>query len=221
MIKIKTSVLLTTVFLLFSAQIYSSGQDSGSAGLQTGTLSYLEGDVFINNTPGSIGDVVNDSDTIRTEENSYCEIIFGVSNIFRLDENTQTQINWAQSDIKIEKGAISAVFTKLDKFLNGDKDFTVTSPTNVAGVRGTVFFMKVEDDNNTYLCICNGALTVGGPEEDLDIAADHHKSYRFTKEGETVTTTSAKMLYHDDEKMESVAGTIDYEIPWDAKKYGY
>lgn len=221
MIKIKIPGLLAIFLVLSMANLYSSGQNSSSTAPQTGTLSYLEGDVFINSSPGSIGDRVNDSDTIRTEENSYCEVVFGDSNVFRLDENTQTQINWSRSDIKLEKGAISAVFTKLDKFLNGDKDFTVTSPSSVAGVRGTVFFMKVEDDNNTYLCICNGALTVDGPEEDLDIASDHHKSYRFTKDGNTVTTTSAGMLYHDDEKMESVAAEIDYEIPWDVKKYSY
>lgn len=213
--------LLVLLLLSGVTNLYSSGQSSNNRAIQTGTLSYLEGDVFINNSPGSIGDTVNDADTIKTGENSYCEIIFGQANLFRLDENTQTQINWSQSDIKLEKGAISAVFTKLDKFFNGDKEFTVSSPTNVAGVRGTVFFMKLEDNNNTYLCICNGALTVGGPEEELDIASDHHKAYRFTKVGSTVTTTSPGLLYHDDEKMESAAEKIDYIIPWDVVKYGY
>ncbi len=215
------SFLLVLLFLSGVTNIYSSGQNSNSIIPTSGTLSYLEGDVFINNSPGSIGDAINDTDTIRTEENSYCEIIFGNSNVFRLDENTQTQINWSQSDIKLEKGAFSAVFTKLDKFLNGDKDFTVSSPSNVAGVRGTVFFMKVEDDNNTYLCICNGALTVGGPEVELEMASDHHKAYRFTKEGKIVTATSVGLIYHDDDKIDSLADKIDYEIPWDVKKYSY
>lgn len=213
--------LILIVLLTGITNLYSSGQSSKTKMPQRGTLSYLEGDISINNSPGSIGDTINDTDTIETGENSYCEIIFGNSNIFRLDENTQTRINWSQSDIKLEKGAISAVFTKLEKFLNGDKEFTVSSPSNVAGVRGTVFFMKVEDENNTYLCICNGSLTIGEPEKDLKIASDHHKAYRFTKADGSVITTSAGLLYHNDDKMESVAEKIGYDIPWGIKKYTY
>jgi len=207
--------------LLLSISLFASGDNDSISGSRTGTLTYLEGEVLVNNSPGSIGDAIRSSDTITTGEDSYCEVVFGKANIFRLDENTSTRINWTQSDIKLEKGAISAVFTKLDKFLNGDKDFTVTSPANVAGVRGTVFFIKVEDDNNTYLCICNGALTIGGAESDLDISSDHHKAYRFTKLGNNVTTENAGLLYHDDEKMDSVADKIGYTVPWNVKKYGY
>ncbi|MBI9099981.1 MAG: hypothetical protein JEY91_15980, partial [Spirochaetaceae bacterium] len=120
-----------------------------------------------------------------------------------------------------EKGAFSAVLTKLDKFLNGEKEFTVSSPSTVAGVRGTVFFMKVEDENNTYLCICNGAIVADRTESELDMQADHHKAYRFTKEGDIVTSEPAELLYHNDEMIERVAGKINYTIPWGEGEYSY
>jgi FecR protein len=212
---------IISILILVTFSVYASGDKDISSGSQSGILTYLEGEVFINISPGSIGNIVKSSDTIRTGEDSYCEIMFGEANIFRLDENTTTKINWTESDIKLEKGSISAVFTKLDKFLHGDKEFTVTTPSNVAGVRGTVFFIKVENENNTYLCICNGALTVVGPETDLDIASDHHKAFRFTKKGDTVLAETAELLYHNDGKMDSVAEKIEYEIPWNKKKYSY
>jgi hypothetical protein len=203
---------------MITASLYSAGKSETTppaSVAESGILTYLEGDVLVNNNPAEIGDLIESSDTIATGTASYCEIVFDQSNIFRMDENTITQINWNQSDIQLQKGSISAVLTKLDKFLNKEKDFTFTTPTVAAGVRGTVFFMKVEDDNNSYLCICNGKLNVEASGTEQEIASQHHKAYRFTRKGDKVETTSAPLLYHDDEKMDSVASSIDYIVPWD------
>ena len=40
----------------------------------------------------------------------------------------------------------------------GELRFWVRTSNAVAGVRGTCFFIKVEDDNNTFVCCCNGAF---------------------------------------------------------------
>lgn len=216
------SILL--ILLAGTVLLYSSGQKepetTSTAGV-TGVMTYLEGDVFINDLPAEIGDPISSLDTIETGSNSYCEVIFGQSNIFHLDENTLTQINWGESDIQLKKGAIGSVFTKLGKFLNGEKDFTISTPLTVAGVRGTAFFVKVEDDNNTYLCLCQGKLKVDAGDSQLTMESGHHKAYRFTKNGNTVEKESAPLLYHDDAKMDDLAALIDYTVPWDKNAANY
>jgi hypothetical protein len=208
-----TLILLTS---LVSLNFASGNQTDTISSPQSvkGTISYLEGDVFLNNKEAQIGDAVISSDTLQTGEASFCEVVFEDANIFRLDELTITRINWTQSDILLEQGGISAVFNKLDKLIREMKDFTISSPTTVAGVRGTVFYARVEDADNTYVCICNGELNMEYGEDALGIEADHHKAYRFTNVNGKVSWTDAPMLYHDDPKMDALASGIDYTIPW-------
>ena len=215
--------VLISIFSLSSILLFSTGQNEieSNRTSKSGVIEYLEGDVFINDSPADIGDIVNNTDLIRTGDNSFCEIVFSSLNVFQLEENTLTQIDWAKSDINLQKGTLSAVFTKLDKFLNDDKDFTISTPSVTAGVRGTVFFVKVEDEQNTYLCICNGELNVQTTNSVNNIASAHHEAYRFTREGDSTRTNEAPMIYHDDEKMNAVAKRINYEVPWDDTGYGY
>ncbi len=217
--KYYSTIVMSIISLAISVNLFATGQKQVSGNSNKGILAYYEGTVFINDIPGDIGDEVTSSDTLRTGEESYCEVVFGDSNVFSLEENTVTRINWDNSDIQLKKGAISAVFTKLDKFLNDDKDFTISTTSTVAGIRGTVFFIKVEDEENTYLCICNGKLNITKRNEILSVSSAHHKAYRFTKVNDSVTTTNAKMLYHDDDKMEKVAKRIEYTIPWEDGTY--
>lgn len=214
---IMTLLILSTILLPLTA---SGRTDSASVKKITGTITYLEGDVLLNNKEAQIGDQIISSDTLQTGEASFCEVIFEDANIFRLDELTITRINWSQSDIVLKQGGISAVFNKLDKLIREMQDFTISSPTTVAGVRGTVFYARVEDPDNTYVCICNGELDMEYGEKSLGIAANHHKAYRFTNSNGKVTWTDAPMLYHDDQKMDSLAAEIDYKIPW-GKESGY
>ncbi len=212
--KCYSTIVISIMSLVISVNLFATGQKQVSGNSNKGILAYYEGTVFINDIPAALGDEVISSDTLRTGDESYCEVVFGDSNIFSLEENTATRINWENSDIQLKKGAISAVFSKLGKFLNKDKDFTISTPTSVAGIRGTVFFIKVEDEKNTYLCICNGKLNITKMNEVLPVSSGHHSAFRFTKVDDSITTTKAEMLYHDDDKMEKVAKRIEYMIPW-------
>lgn len=222
--KTKRFPLYLAIFITFLSPLAASGSGDTPSVARTvnGKISYLEGEVRINGKAAKIGDLVKNSDTLETLAGSFCEVVFEDDNVFKLDELTITKIDWTHSDIRLSRGGISAVFNKLDKLLNDMKDFTVTSPSTVAGVRGTVFYARVEDKNNTYVCICNGELAMEYGKSELDISATHHKAYRFTSSGNEVTWTDAPMLYHDDSSMNAVASQIGYTIPWgESKEYSY
>jgi len=214
----------TIILLWMASQSFASGKQPSTGPVSisgVGEIVYLEGEVFLNNRNAQIGDRVSSSDTIQTGVSSFCEVIFEDANVFRLDEQTITSINWAESDIALKQGGISAVFNKLDKLLREMKNFTVSTPTATAGVRGTVFYARVEDQNNTYVCICNGELDMTYGEKSLGIEGDHHKGYRFTNNRGTVTWSRAPLLYHDDQKMQDIATKIEYSVPWGKRENRY
>ena len=86
----------------------------------------------------------------------------------------------------------------------------------MAGVRGTCFLVKVEDDNNTYICCCNGAIHLegAGGEFTRNLAAPHHREVRITRSGTGLSMTAAPMLYHTDEDVEAIAARIGEKIDW-------
>jgi len=207
-------LILLFLFLTATSQLIAGGQSESSVMQRTGVLEYIQGEVFINNQLGSIGDSVNSDDIIKTGANSYCEIVFGERNLFRLEDNTITQIDWAKSEVQLSQGAIGAVFTNLNRFITPDRNFIVSTPSVAAGVRGTVFYIKIENPQNTYLCICNGELDLTESYNGIVISSGHHQAYRFSNREGTLSYAPAPLLYHDDPKMESIADKIDYSIPW-------
>lgn len=218
-IKVNFPLLLATLF--FSVTLFAEGKSEPALppGPTVGTIVYMEGNVSINGAPADFGDTVESSDSLSTGAASYCEIVFDRGNIFTLEENTVTVIDWDRGEIKLEQGAMAALFTKLEKVIGNNKDFTIQTPTVAAGIRGTAFFIKVEDRENSYLCICNGALNVTGADLDKGIESDHHKAYRFTQEGQSVNWSNAPLLYHDDPKMDGVAQKIGEKILWGNSEY--
>jgi len=219
------STLLSILMIFTATQSFASGNRESMGSVASSSISgeivYMEGEVFLNNREAKIGDAVASSDTLETGVGGFCEVIFEDANVFRLDELTITRINWTESDIVLQQGGISAVMNKLDKLIREMKNFTISTPATTAGVRGTVFYVRVEDEENSYVCICNGELNMTYGEKSLGIEGVHHKGYRFTSENGTVTWNRAPLLYHDDRKMEAVASQINYRIPWDKRESGY
>ncbi len=100
--------------------------------------------------------------------------------------------------------------------LTGAPTFTVRTPSAVAGVRGTSFFINAVDARTTYICSCNGAVHVedlrGGSAQ--DIVAAHHKAVVVTSTDTGATVADSTLLYHTDADLEKVASDIGVTIDW-------
>jgi hypothetical protein len=188
------------------------------AAVSQGEISYLEGRVTIDNVPASIGDPVPLGATVRTDALSLCEIIFREKNILRLGEKTAFVFNPSNLQVgcELQKGALTLVLKNLAAGAAGDRSFFVRTPTTAAGVRGTSFYMNVEDPQTTYVCICNGAIALddGARQAGMDVEAAHHAAYRLSGDGVTTTVTRAPLLYHTDNDMDGLAAKIGVSIDW-------
>ena len=207
------------LFIVISSIIFAGGtKEIRTIGFK-GAVDYLEGDVFINGNSAVVGSSVEDGDVISTEKDSSCEIIFNQGNIFHLEEETLIEIKWAENRININKGAMGSVFSKLKKLIPQGEVLTLSTPSAAAGVRGTAFYIRVEDEKNTYICTCNGSLKLSAGDEIIQTETQYHKAYRFTQVGEDIRVSSAGLLYHKDEDMDKLASRIDQAIPWVKSSY--
>ncbi len=109
-----------------------------------------------------------------------------------------------KTQFRLDLGGLLSVLAK-----KAGRRFSVRTPSAVAAVRGTDFFVSVGPTRVVDICICNGALeaTAKGMK-DLPMAAEHHLNYRFwTAKTETVNQPSP-MIGHTDEELSVLHGLL-------------
>lgn len=183
----------------------------------TAEVVYLEGEVFIDDRLAQIGDIVEAQSIIRTASNSYCEVIFLEQNIIRVmgDSLLHLDLNFHQSALELERGSLAALMNKL-RSLSHEEPMLITTPSVTAGIRGTAFFVKVESPQSSYFCACNGQIETRDTqgENSLSLDADRHMAVRYYQDAQGLHQEPAGLLYHDDEDLNSLADTLNYQIPW-------
>jgi hypothetical protein len=206
--------------LAIAAVLAAVRMASGTAGLDAapapGQISFLDGDVTIDGKAAVVGQAIRRGAAVRTGPASTCEITWGTQNIIQVQERTIAVIDVGAltPGIRLSAGSVAAVLNKVDA-ISSRGTFRVRTPSAVAGVRGTVFFVKVEDARNTYMCACFGKLAVTPTlAAEVDLASTNHTARRFTRAGLTTKVAPAGVLYHDSTSMGKLASRIGYTVPW-------
>jgi ferric-dicitrate binding protein FerR (iron transport regulator) len=185
---------------------------------ETASIVYLEGTVTLNGSPAAVGDTVPAGALVQTGPDSICQIVFNARNIIHLAADTSLRLDPAvvSRGATLQKGTIAMVLRNLAPSRPGEVKFTIRTSSTVAGVRGTCFLVKVEDDNNTYICCCNGSIHLEGTggEFTRNLAAPHHREVRVTKSSTGLSMAAAPMLYHSDADVEAIAARIGEKIDW-------
>lgn len=152
------------------------------------------GEATINGQAAKIGQKINNGDVVETGVESYLEAKFGKQSAFRVREESRVVFNIAdQVTLTVEKGKVLNILEKRSRYL-------VRTPSAVAAVRGTIFFVNVLDDNKTYFCACNGSIAIEDDhqKELTTLSGAHHKPSYCERDGETLSMADAGMADHDD-----------------------
>lgn len=206
----KIAAVLALILFCSSAAAFSADKAS---------IIYIEGDVTMNGSPASVGDDVRPGATIRTAPDALCEVVFNRKNIVHLAGGTILTFDPQNLSrgATLRKGAIGMVLRKLREVTDpGELRFRITTSNAVAGVRGTCFFVKVEDDDNTFICCCNGTLHLEGTGGVFtqNLASPHHEELRVTRSERGISVAAAPLLYHTDTDVEAIAARIGETIDW-------
>lgn len=210
-------ILLYAGFSLEAGGTRESVSDPEESNRISAVVTYLLGEVSINEEPAEEGDVVPRGATVKTGIDSSVEITFGSHNILRVEAETITTISIDKKagKIDIQKGSIGAVFDRLGMFTD-KSDFQINTPSVVAGIRGTVFYINVEKPDSTYICTCHGTVhqkpVDSSPAQ--KVTAYHHNAKRYIISPSGVTQETGTLRYHDDKFMEALGNKVEVEIPW-------
>lgn len=178
------------------------------------------GEVHIDGKAAVVGSTIPPTFRVVTGLDSTVAIVFDGKNVLTVEEDTEAYVDLAADlrTVELRRGALASALRKLNQVTTREPDrFRVKTPSAVAGVRGTVFYVKVEDPAHTYLCTCNGTLhlTDGSGANPFTSEAIHHEAFRFAREDDgTVTAGPAEMAWHTDRDMETVAARIGETIDW-------
>lgn len=207
--KILIVTLASSILLLPSA---CKKAPSGEA--LEGRVHFVVGEVLLNGKAAVKDAAVRPGDVIETKHNSSCGIIVAGKNILMIAPESRLVYNLRQGDGRLElsKGGFGALLRNKLPF----GEFTVSTRTVTASIRGTAFYMAAESEEKTYACVCNGRIRFKpeGSDKEETIEASHHAACYYTKEKGAVLTEKAVLKYHSDATMEKEAAAIGETIDW-------
>ncbi|HEA67331.1 MAG TPA: hypothetical protein ENI07_10990, partial [Desulfobacterales bacterium] len=176
---------------------------------EEGRVSFVSGEVFINNNRGDVGDTVREGDVVKTGDNSEAEIEIRDYAVFLIKENSTVLLEdvFSSPKVEVKKGWFLAIIKR-------ETLFEVGTPLVLAGVRGTVLFVNVLNDEEAYLCDCNGKVDL----EDTatgdvvqNIVSNYHKAFTLNRRSDGLGIERAKLLYHNDSDILQMADRFNRE----------
>ncbi len=158
-----------------------------SSNLSTATITYKKGKVFTGlSKKGPFkavtkGMTIAENSFIITEAKSRVELTFPDKSIIRLAPDTQlklTRIYFPEKEGRLfsAKLFLGSMWAKVVHTIGKPRGtFNIQTVTAVAGVRGTVYDIRVFPDNTTIITVFEGSvgvkppiMTEGGPKEEMD-----------------------------------------------------
>ncbi len=171
-----------------------------------GVINFLSGSVFIVNegksVKASVGAMVNQGVQIKTGSRALVDIYFG-KNVIRILGNSLVTMkelsreinkNKEYSEFYVEKGKL---FSRVTRKLTEGERFIVSTPTAIAGVRGTEFFVEEGKGKSRVSCL-EGKVAVKKPGE------DEAKSV-YVEAGREAVVDQDNAISVDDMKKENLA----------------
>jgi catechol 2,3-dioxygenase-like lactoylglutathione lyase family enzyme len=209
-------LVVLTILMTLPALLWAGGEAEERGGEVQGMLEYTEGKVTVNGSPGELGMQVPEGAWIETGAAGRCDIVFTGNNVIRVFPDSRVKIDIPGGKAELERGALGAVFKRLQTLLADGSRFELTSPTVAAGVRGTVFYLRSPNPGETYFCTCNGRVDLRDPEGGHlhETANPAHGALWYRRVEGEYRVEADGLRFHDNALMNSIAGRVDTEIPW-------
>ena len=203
------SVTFISLFTRVPFRLFSSQEVEPWVEPIEARVSFISGEFFINGIKAEAGDNIVEKDTIRTGDRSEADIEIKNYAIFHMKENTIIEINdvVAEGRVKVKRGGFLAIVKK-------GKEFQVSTPTVLAGVRGTVLFVNVLSDDTAYFCDCDGKVDIidsRSMSQLQSVESEYHTAFYIRKAGKGVQITRAAQLYHHDSDILKMAKRFPQE----------
>ncbi|MCX7679556.1 MAG: FecR domain-containing protein [Spirochaetes bacterium] len=173
-------------------------------------LTFVSGQVMLNNTPAEFGMLVKVGDTISTGAKSAAVIQFSESSIISLKENSSFTVDTL---VATKEGDTIAIKQKLgssfNKIVKRGTNYSITTPTSVAAVRGTSFLCTIGDKGST-IKLSSGRVKIipiikGEQKEAEAIEIEQGKKVEVSEKGISVPVMLTKNEERELSSLENIA----------------
>ena len=179
-IMIKRVIRTAAVLLLVFSEGAGAADKLGSEALVTGLVGHAQ--VFAKDRPDGravkMGDRLGKDQEVRVGEHSRIEIRFPDGTVMRLSEKTRLAMNEVRYDSKTESKSVNVnlgigkLWANVRKLVTADSSVEVKTVNAVAGVRGTVYRVNVEEDRSALVRVYDGSVYVANPPRDASQPLD-------------------------------------------------
>ncbi|MCX7677933.1 MAG: FecR domain-containing protein [Spirochaetes bacterium] len=172
-------------------------------------ISFFMGEVKKNDIQVNIGDILKENDVIVTGKNSFCDLKIG-SSMIRVKENSTLHLSRILRKESAENTLLRLDVGKLlckPKKLAKNESFIVTTPTVVAGVRGTLFAVEADVKKTTRIKVYRGSVKVSLRIEPMETKLGIERIY---EDGSTLEQNERAIITEDEVK--AAESKIEKEI---------
>jgi hypothetical protein len=172
----KKMILLAFMFLVFLSAV-QQGEAKRTVTVKIGkgeaAVAYLEGSAQVLSEGEKvsrslkINDMLRKGDEVSTGSKSKMELLLPDNSLLRFADNSNFKI--VQMDAGEEQGrevkvhvAVGRVWANVSKAIAGKSNFDLTCENAVAGVRGTIYRMNVQEDKSALVKVYDGLVYVAG-----------------------------------------------------------
>ena len=190
-----------------------------------GTIVALEGSAWVDGRKALLGESVLEGEIVKGTPEGSLILRFPDNSILKLKGEFEFRVERGKSSRgwSLIKGGLLAIVTMGSRY-------SLTTPTAVLGVRGTVFYYEViqrmslssasgavipvmgkvpspPPDAKEYLCLCNGQVVPSSPTIDRgkEIVSQYHNSFFVYPEREGLKLVSAFLWNHTDREILDLA----------------
>lgn len=144
---------------------------------------FIKGDVTAGAGGGALakvkrGAAIAAGSVLKTGEGARAELTFPDGSVVRVGPSSELKLEAAAFDgktktVKVEAEVVGGqAWARVATLVGDDAQFKVKTQNAVAGVRGTVFRINVEQDEATVVKVYNGSVAVGGAPAFLQSSDD-------------------------------------------------
>lgn len=134
---------------------------------------FVKGEVTAGPVGGALakvkrGTAIAAGSVVKTGEGARAELTFPDGSVVRIGPSSELKLEAAAFDgktrtVKVEAEVVGGqAWARVATLVGDDAQFKVKTQNAVAGVRGTVFRINVEQDDATVVKVYNGSVAVGG-----------------------------------------------------------
>jgi hypothetical protein len=154
-------------------------------------------------SPVALGEAVSEGDIVRTKSDSFAEITFSDDTVLKLTQSTRVEIkeyllsgNKRHSGaLKLLRGKVRATVSKglgrvIPVIYSGPSTFKIETPTAVAGVKGTDFFVFY-DMGTTGVFVLEGAVDTMGLHDSHNVVRVRGGEYTIVEQNGPAASAAA------------------------------